>query len=59
VYFGRAVVFPEGVPGARVDYFSLVWVAVSFLAMYRFKIGMIPWIGISAGAGLLYFLIRL
>ena len=59
VYFGRAMVFPEGVSLALVDYFSLVWIAVSFLAMYSFKIGMIPWIGISAGAGLLYYLIRL
>jgi chromate transporter len=57
VYFGRAVLFPEGVSLAQVDLFSLVWVVVSFVAMYRFKIGMIAWIGVSAGAGLLYFLL--
>jgi chromate transporter len=57
VYFGRAVVLPEGVSLAQVDYFSLVWIVVSFVAMYGFRLGMIPWIGASAGAGLLYFLL--
>jgi chromate transporter len=56
VYFGRAVVFPEGVSLVTIDYFSLGWIVVSFLAMYWFKVGMIPWIGVSALAGLLYFL---
>ena len=57
VYFGRAVVVREGGEVWGVDYFSLSWIIVSILAMYRFKIGMIPWIAISALAGLAMYLI--
>jgi len=56
VYFGTAVIFPQGVSPGAIDWFSLTWIGVSFLALYRFKIGMIPWIGISALTGLLHFL---
>ena len=55
VYFGRAVVFPDGF--SAPDYFALAWIILSFLAMYKFKIGMIPWIGVSALAGLVYYLV--
>jgi chromate transporter len=57
VYFGQAVVFPEGIRAGVVDYFSLAWIIISFIAMYRFKIDMIPWIGISALAGLLHYFV--
>lgn len=57
VYFAQAVVFPEGFSLAAIDYFSLAWIIISFIAMYRFKIGMITWIGISALAGLMYYLV--
>ncbi|MDO1450186.1 chromate efflux transporter [Rhodocytophaga aerolata] len=57
VYFGQAVVFPQGIRAGVVDYFSLAWIILSFIAMYRFKIDMIPWIGISALAGLLHYFI--
>ncbi len=57
VYFGQAVVFPKGITTGVVDYFSLAWIVISFIAMYRFKIDMIPWIGISALAGLLHYFI--
>jgi chromate transporter len=57
VYFGQAVVFPQGITAGVVDYFSLAWIIISFIAMYRFKIDMIPWIGISALAGLLHYFI--
>jgi chromate transporter len=57
VYFAQAVVFPGGWSLATADYFSLAWILISFLAMWRFKIGMIPWIGISALAGLIHFLV--
>jgi chromate transporter len=56
VYFARAVVFPQGLDLFRIDYFSLAWILISFMAMYRLKIGMIKWIGISALAGLLHYL---
>jgi len=57
-YLGKAVIFPEGVVLAGLDYFSLGWVVISFFAMYRFKINMITWIGISAVFGLLNFLVQ-
>jgi chromate transporter len=56
VYFGKAVVFPQGLEISKIDYFSLAWIIISFVAMYRFKINMITWIGISALAGLIYYL---
>ncbi|MDB5263903.1 MAG: chromate transporter [Adhaeribacter sp.] len=58
VYFAQAVIFPEQLAFAGIDYFSLAWIIISFVAMYRFKISMIPWIGISALAGLTYYLIK-
>ncbi|GGK66837.1 chromate transporter [Rufibacter glacialis] len=57
VYFGVAVLFPEGVSLGRMDYFALAWMVISFLAMYRFKVGMMLWIGISALAGLAHYLV--
>jgi chromate transporter len=57
-YLGKAVIFPEGVVLAGLDYFSLGWVVISFFAMYRFKINMITWIGISAVFGLFNFLVQ-
>jgi chromate transporter len=59
IYLGRAVVFPKGLSLAAVDWVALAWVAVSFVAMYRFKVGMMMWIGISALFGLaVYFILR-
>ncbi|AKD03067.1 chromate efflux transporter [Pontibacter korlensis] len=57
VYFGQAVVIREGSGGMAVDYFSFGWIIVSLVAMYRFKVGMIPWIVVSALAGLGMYLI--
>lgn len=57
VYFGQAVVFPKGLLLTGIDYFSLAWIIVSFIAMYRFKINMITWIGISALAGVMHYLL--
>ena len=56
IYFALAVVAPQKT-FTRFDYFSLAWIVVSFLAMYRYKIGMITWIGVSALAGLLYYFV--
>jgi chromate transporter len=58
VYFFKAVVFPKSIHLYELDYVALVWVLISFLAMYRFKIDMIKWIGISAVTGLLYYLVK-
>ena len=57
VYFAQAVVFPNGLALNAIDWFSLAWIIISFIAMYRFKIAMITWIGISALAGLTYYLV--
>ncbi|RDC64242.1 chromate efflux transporter [Adhaeribacter pallidiroseus] len=56
IYFALAVVVPQKT-FSNLDYFSLTWMMISFLAMYRFKIGMITWIGISALAGLMHYLV--
>lgn len=50
LYFGKAVVFPQG-SFSSVDYFSLIWILISFFAMYRYKVGMVTWISISALIG--------
>jgi chromate transporter len=56
IYLGKAVVFPTSISFAGLDYGTLGWIIVSFIAMYRFKINMITWIGISAIFGLVYYL---
>lgn len=55
IYLGKAVIFPVELSLAGLDYGTLGWVLISFIAMYRFKIGMITWIGISAVFGLVYY----
>jgi chromate transporter len=55
IYFATAVIFSKGI--RQPDWFALAWVLVSVVAMLRFKVNMILWIGISALAGLLYSLI--
>lgn len=42
----------------EVDIFSLIWIIVSFIALQRFKINMILWIGISALAGLVMYFVK-
>lgn len=56
IYLGRVVIFPKVFSFAGLDYITLGWTIISFMAMYRFKIGMITWIGISAIFGLVYYL---
>lgn len=50
IYFAKGVVMT----GVGPDWFSILWLIISFVAMYRFGINMIHWIGISALAGLIY-----
>jgi chromate transporter len=58
VYLGRVVLFPSGQLGlAQLHWPSLAWLVVSVVALYRFKVNMILWIGVSAAAGLLYYLL--
>lgn len=58
IYLGQAVLFPNGFSWQGLDYISLAWVLVSFVAMYRFKVGMLAWIGVSALFGLVVFLLK-
>ncbi|MEA1787558.1 chromate efflux transporter [Arenibacter sp. GZD96] len=57
IYLGKAVLFPKEVIWTGLDYIALCWTIISFIAMYRFKIGMITWIGVSAVFGLVYYLL--
>lgn len=52
LYLGKVVIFPIDVSLTGVDYISLGWVVLSFIAMYKFKVNMITWIGISGFFGL-------
>ncbi len=56
IYFALAVAAPQKTL-TNLDYISLAWIVISFIAMYRFKIGMITWIGVSALAGLVHYLV--
>jgi chromate transporter len=57
IYLGKAVVFPKEIALSQIDFLTLGWIIVSFVAMYRFKINMIAWIGISSLFGLITFLL--
>jgi chromate transporter len=55
IYFGKAVLFTGNT--FHIDWFSLIWLVLSFIAMFYYKVNMITWIGISALAGLLYWVV--
>lgn len=57
IYLGKAVLFPAGLILSEIDLLALIWIVVSFVALYRLKINMITWIGISAVFGLISYLI--
>ncbi|MDC1403144.1 chromate efflux transporter [Crocinitomicaceae bacterium] len=57
IYLSRAVIFPKELAWAQIDFVTLGWIVVSFIAMYRFKINMMVWIGVSALFGLVHHLI--
>ena len=53
--FGARLLIPDWGTG---DVAAIVIAAGAFVAMFRFKAGMIPTLGVSAVAGLIWFLIR-
>jgi chromate transporter len=57
IYLGKAIIFPKELNFSQIDFVTLGWIVVSFVAMYRLKINMLTWIGISALFGLLHYLI--
>ena len=59
IYLGKAVLFPKEFSFTGFDFISFAWVVLSFLAMYRYKVGMITWIVVSALFGLFRYLLFL
>jgi len=52
IYLGRAVLLPGGFALSGLDIADLIWLMISIAALWRFKVGMITWIGVSALYGL-------
>ncbi|MFI5171953.1 MAG: chromate efflux transporter [Chitinophagales bacterium] len=63
LYFGEAVIFAKNharfsdIDFNELNYINLGWIIISFVALYRFKIDMMIWIGISALFGLINYLV--
>ncbi|MBX2946548.1 MAG: chromate efflux transporter [Cyclobacteriaceae bacterium] len=55
IYLSVAVIFPNGFALNQLNLFPIVWTLASFIALYRFHINMIIWIGVSALAGLVVY----
>jgi hypothetical protein len=56
-FLGKSVLLAPGIDHPSFQTFNLVWIVVSLVFLFRFKEKMILWIGISAIAGLIRFLI--
>ena len=52
---GNAVLF---VNKSSFDFFGLIWIAISFIALQKFKMNMMVWILISAVSGILRFYLK-
>lgn len=50
------VIFKGGYTAAHFQLSHLLWIIISFAALYRFKVNMIVWLGVSAVYGLGYYL---
>jgi len=57
IYLGKAVLFPKELLISQIDFITLGWIVISFVAMYRFKINMLIWIAVSALFGLMHYLL--
>lgn len=57
VYIAIAVIFPEGIYSENINYFGIVWMVISFAALYFYKINIIKWIVFSAAAGIIHYYI--
>lgn len=59
VYFAEAVLFGKHhssfseIRISELNLPALIWIVISVIAMHRFKVGMLTWIGISASMGLI------
>ncbi len=52
VYLSKAVIFYDQV-SYQINFIALAWIAVSLLALFRLKVNLILWIGLSAAFGLI------
>ncbi len=61
VFFAWHVLWPEATEAApfsgRFEWFSLLVTVLAFIALWRYRVGIIPVIGVSAAAGLAYSLL--
>ena len=57
IYLGKAVLFPKELTLSSIDIPQLIWIIISFIALYRFKVNMMVWIGVSALFGLASYLL--
>ncbi len=57
IYLGQAVVFPKEFSLTGLDLKAVIWIVISFIAMYHYKINMIKWIMVSVAFGLITYLI--
>lgn len=55
IYLGKAVIFPKTFSVAGLDFITLGWIIISVIALHRFKVGMIAWIGVSVVYGLVHY----
>ncbi len=58
-YLGRAVLFPEVFSFRYMNWTAIAWLVTSLIALYKFKVNMIVWIGISALYGIILYMIGL
>lgn len=59
IYLGRAVLFPEVFSFRYMNWTAIAWLVTSLIALYKFKVNMIVWIGISALYGIILYMIGL
>jgi len=64
IYFAEAVLFGKhhdrfsAIRFDELNWLNLIWIVISFLALYRFKVNMLYWLGASALFGLITFLVK-
>jgi chromate transporter len=60
LYLGHSVIFSDNpVSLQHINWVATLWILISVLALHRFKINMILWIGVSALMGLAMYLFKL
>lgn len=58
IYLGQAIVFPGEFALSQIDFITLAWIIVSFIALQRYNQNVITWIIISAFFGLGTYLVQ-